>query len=83
MNNLKARNPKIEGRKKAETRIPKSPARSWLKDPKDLWRYGVAVPVPEGAALEVRMVTASDFGLRPSFGLRASAFGLQPFPSHG
>ena len=77
MNNLKARNPKVEGRKKAETRIPKSPARSWLQDPKDLRRYDVAVPAPEGAALEVRMVTASDFGLR------ASAFGLQLSPSHG
>ena len=73
MTNLKARNPKVEGRKKAETRIPISLGSSRLLDPKDLRRYGVAVCVPESAALEDRAVTASGFGL-------LSAFGPQPPP---
>src|ERR1035441_953633 len=67
MTNLKARNHKVEGRKKAETRILISPGSLRLQDPKYLRRYGRAVSVPESATLKDRAATGPGFRLRTSF----------------
>ena len=74
MTNLKARNHKVEGRKKTGTRILISLGSLRLQDPKYLRRYGRVVSVPESATLEDRAATASGFGLR------TSAFGPPPPP---
>ena len=72
-----ARNPKTEGRKKAEIRRPNSAGlpgqcESHLPGPAKL------APVPNAATSHGRRAASSGFGLRPSFGPRPSAFGLAP-----
>jgi hypothetical protein len=77
MNKLKDRNPKVEGRKKAEIRTLKVARRAWLLNADDLRRGCVAVSVPQTAIFGDLAVTTSRFGLRASVFFRPS-----PLPSH-
>ena len=70
------RRPRAETRKKAEGRSPKRPqADSGARNHEEwkLWRFG-APGDPVAVAATLRLL--SDFGSRPSFGLRPAAFGL-------
>src|ERR1035437_9216237 len=70
------RNPKSEGRKKAETRSPKAlvPTRPQDCDAPE-W-YSCSASASGTDAVPDQPVACSAFGIRPSFGLRDSAFGF-------
>ncbi len=70
------RRPKPEGRKKAETRNPKPTACSLRRRRNDPRRRGQPTPAGGSGACHLWRFASSDFGIRPSFGLRVSAFGF-------
>jgi membrane fusion protein, multidrug efflux system len=73
---MEIRNPKVEGRKKAEIRIPKPTPLAQLLGKHDPWGHVTSAPVLQRAVIQRPRASASGFGLRPSFGLRISAFGF-------
>ena len=72
-----SRNPKAENRRKPENRGPKPPTPSPRRKPISPEFPGPSALAPERTALSNRSLASSDFGFRPSFGLRSSVFGFR------